>query len=50
MKYELVVIWSTGEKQVFGYATESEAEESKRGYEMAFGAQVWCCVRKRSGI
>lgn len=46
MRYELVVVWSTGDKQVFEYATQDEAEQGKRNYEMAFGAQVWCCVRE----
>lgn len=47
MKYEIVVVWSTGEKQIFGYATREEAEQAKAGYEMAFGSQVWVCVRER---
>ena len=44
--FELVIIWSTGEKQIFPYATCERAEEVEAGYKMAFGNQVaWSCVR-----
>lgn len=45
--YELVIIWSTGEKEVCRYDTESRAMEAGEGMQMAFGAQVsWWCVRR----
>ena len=47
MKYELVIIWATGEKEVHAYATEEEAQVSVKGYKMAFGNQVaWAGIRK----
>lgn len=47
MKYELVVIWETGEKEIHEYRTEEEAREASNGYEMAFGHQVsWVGIRK----
>ena len=44
--FELVIIWSSGEKDIFPYATRERAEEIEEGYKMAFGLQVaWSCVR-----
>ena len=40
MKYELVVIGETGEKEVHEYATEEEAQAAGNGYKMAFGNQI----------
>jgi len=45
MKNELVVIWTTGEKEVHKYENKSKAREAENGYKMAFGNQVWTCVR-----
>ena len=46
-KYELVVKWNydTSDVDIFEYPTEEMAEEFANGYRMAFGDQVWCCVR-----
>lgn len=45
--YELVIIWSNGDKDVYTYATEEEAEQGGRGMVMALGSQVaWCGVRR----
>ena len=47
MKYELIIIWGTGEKEVFEYSTEEKAQEACKGYRTAFGNQVaWARVRK----
>ena len=47
MKYELIVIWETGEKEIFEYATEEEAQESCNDFRMIFGNQVaWAGTRK----
>lgn len=47
MKYELVVIWDDGEKEVFSYPTETEAKEAEDGYHKAFGNQVsWTGIRR----
>ena len=49
MKYELVVIWETGEKEVHAYVTEKEAREAGNGYKMAFGNQIsWMGIRKEA--
>ena len=47
MEYELVVVWATGEKEIHSYNSQDEAEQGKRNYEMAFGSQLWCCVREK---
>ena len=48
MKYELVVVWtSDGERQIFEYNTEEEAERGMANYYRAFGNQCWCCVRPK---
>lgn len=39
-KYELIVIWDTGEKTTEQYNTEEEAREIEAGFYMAFGRQV----------
>ena len=49
MKYELIVIWETGEKEIFEYATEEEAQESCNDFRMIFGNQVaWVGIRKKT--
>lgn len=46
--YELVVIWSTGEKNVYEYKTEEAAEKAGQGMKIALGNQIeWWCVRKK---
>lgn len=45
-KYELVVIWENGDKDVYAYKTEEEAEEKAKGMKTALGDQIsWYCVR-----
>lgn len=45
--WELVIVWDSGEKQVFCYSTEDEAEKSGRGMKMAFGNQIqWYGTRR----
>lgn len=45
--YELIVLWSTGEKDVFEYETEEEAMRGADRMRMAFGKQItWTGVRK----
>ena len=49
--YELIVIWDTGEKEIYPYETKEEAEEKAEGYKIAFGKQVvWTGVRERRTI
>ncbi len=46
MKNELVIIWTTGEKEVHGCSNWEDAEEAERGFWMAFGNQIsWSGVR-----
>lgn len=49
MKYELVIVWSTGEKQVFEYEREELAMQAERGYRRAFGHQIsWAGIRRKT--
>lgn len=46
-RYELVIIWDTGEKEVIPYSTEDKAKEIERGYHKAFGKQIqWTGIRE----
>ena len=46
MKYELVVIWETGEKEVHKYNNLEDAKEAENSFRMAFGNQVsWTGIR-----
>ena len=45
--YELVVIWSNGDKDVYTYATKEEAEQGGKNMIFALGGQVaWYGVRR----
>lgn len=45
-KYELIIIWLTGEKEIYEYNTREEAEKAEQGYKMAFGNQIsWTGIR-----
>lgn len=47
-KWELVIIWETGDidKDIYEYETKEEAEKAMNGMRMAFGKQIsWSCVR-----
>ena len=47
MKYEVVIIWETGEKEIWTYATEEEARTSEREYKAVFREQIaWIGTRK----
>jgi LAS superfamily LD-carboxypeptidase LdcB len=49
-KYELVIIWETGERETATYNTREEAEEHENGYFMAFGNQIsFMCVNQVRG-
>lgn len=44
--YELVIIWSNGDKDIYQYSTREEAEKAELGMRFALGNQiVWSCVR-----
>lgn len=38
--YKLIVIWDTGEKQVYAYKTEAKAEQAAINLKFAFGKQI----------
>lgn len=39
-RWELVVVWATGEIDVFEYSTKEEAEGAGRGMRTALGNQI----------
>ena len=48
MKYRLLIIWDTGEKEENFYNTEEEAKEIEAGYKMAFGNQIaFTCIDRK---
>ena len=47
MKTELIIIWETGEKEVYTYATEEEAETARKELKMVFGGQIVWAGTKR---
>ena len=45
--FELVVIWQSGDRDVYSYTTREAAEKAGSGMKMALGNQIaWWCVRK----
>ena len=38
--FELIIIWNTGEKEVYTYDSREEAEKIEAGYKTAFGNQI----------
>lgn len=47
MRYELVVIWETGEKEIYAYTTRERAEKTGSEMKKVFGNQItWTGVRE----
>lgn len=47
MRYELIVIWSDGAKDTYGYDTREQAQKAARNLYTAFGRQIaWTYVQK----
>lgn len=45
--YELVIIWETGEKEVYAYTTREKAERTGEEMKKVFGRQIsWAGVRE----
>ena len=45
--FELVIIWSAGDKDIVKYETERDAEQGAWNMRMVFGNQIqWMGVRK----
>ena len=47
MKYELVVVWATGETDVFPCADLEDAKRRKSNMLMALGTQIQYCEPRR---
>lgn len=48
IKYELVVIWDSGEKDVYDYETYEAAKQGEANMRMVFGYQIaWTCIKER---
>lgn len=46
--YELIVLWSTGERDVFEYETKEDAAKGADNMRMAFGNQIqWTGIESR---
>lgn len=46
--FELVIVWSTGDKEIYTYETEQAAETAAENFRIAFGSQVcWTGVRHK---
>ena len=45
---ELVIIWSTGEKEIFAYTSMERAEKTGREMQKVFGNQIsWWGTREK---
>lgn len=50
MKFELVIVWETGERDVYEYGDRESAEKGAAGMRMALGNQIrWSGVRPMFG-
>ena len=38
--YELIIIWSTGDRNVYQFEDRERAEETEKGMRAAFGEQI----------
>lgn len=46
-KYELIIIWATGERATHLYDTYADALEIENGFKMAFGYQIdFICINE----
>lgn len=49
--YELIIVWSTGEKEKYTYKTMEKARAIENGFLMAFGGQVaFTCINEKGGF
>lgn len=49
--YELIIVWSTGEKEKYTYKTIEKARAIESGFLMAFGDQVaFTCINEKGGF
>ena len=48
MRYELVIVWQTGEIERYYYADMETAMLTENGFKTAFGSQIqWTVVNKK---
>ena len=48
MRYELVVIWSDGDKEVYAYRNREKTERTAQEMKKVFGNQIsWIGVREK---
>ena len=45
--FDLIIVWDSGEKEVYTYSTREEAEKAAAGYKIAFGSQVWTAINRK---
>ena len=49
--YELVIVWSDGDKSIYAYDTEQDAENGAANMRMVFGNQItWAGIRPKIAI
>lgn len=49
MKWELVIVWSDGSKNIYEYDEEGEAKRGGENMRFALGEQIeWWCVRPQN--
>lgn len=48
MRYELIVVWFNGDKDIYAYESREAAEQAGAGMKMALGEQIaWYGVRRK---
>ena len=48
MKYELVVVWTSGETQVYECKNREDAKRAQKNMLMAFGNQIQYCEPRKA--
>ena len=47
MRYELIVIWSDGDRETYGYDTQEQARRAAQNMYTAFGRQIaWTYIQE----
>lgn len=50
MQYELLIIWQTGEKNIYKYSSEQKAQQGEKNMYKVFGNQIlFSCINRSSG-
>ena len=49
MRYELIIIWESGEKEVYSYDSKEKAKKIEEGYKIVFGNQIsWTGITEKA--